>query len=122
MVRPFESGYLAGETPNPCVDCNRFLKFGSLLAKALALGFDYVATGHYARIDKEEEFIMKRPRDRMKDQSYFLYALPYEHLDKILFPLADLTKAEVRQQARRAGLPVADAGRECACGWQWRRP
>jgi tRNA-specific 2-thiouridylase len=73
------------------------------------LGFDYLATGHYAAIDREEKgFFLKRPRDKEKDQTYFLYVIPAEALGKILFPLAHLTKAEVRELARESGLPVAE--------------
>ena len=109
VIGKFVAEYSRGRTPNPCIDCNRFLKFGSLLQKATALGFDYLATGHYATITWEKErFLLKKPRDKVKDQTYFLYAMPYEALSRILFPLADLTKAEVRGMALKAGLPVAE--------------
>lgn len=109
VVRKFVAEYSRGRTPNPCVDCNRYLKFGSLLKKTLALGFDYLATGHYATISREGKgFYLKKPRDSEKDQTYFLYATPYEALAKVLFPLAGLTKAEVRVIAGSAQLPVAE--------------
>lgn len=108
VIRRFIDEYRRGRTPNPCVDCNRYLKFGSLLKKAQALGFDFLATGHYAGIDKRNEaYVLKRPRDRRKDQTYFLYAIPYEALGSVLFPLAPFTKEEVRRLAERANLPVA---------------
>lgn len=108
VIANFISEYQKGRTPNPCVECNRRLKFGSLLNKALAMGFDYLATGHYAAIEKDENTnFLARPKDRKKDQTYFLYALPYEKLGNILFPLADLTKEEVREIAKKEKLPVA---------------
>jgi tRNA-specific 2-thiouridylase len=111
VIDPFIDEYRKGRTPNPCVRCNRFLKFGILLEKAQVLGFDFLATGHYAKIEQRDGlFFLKRPRDRRKDQTYFLYAIPRRVLGSILFPLASFTKEEVRETARRAGLPVA--GRE----------
>jgi tRNA-specific 2-thiouridylase len=108
VIRPFIAEYARGRTPNPCVVCNRHLKFGSLLDNAKALGFDYLATGHYAAIDKTgTNYCMKRPKDRRKDQTYFLYHLAKEKLGSILFPLAPYTKEEVRAIAEKAGLPVA---------------
>ncbi|MDO9585810.1 MAG: tRNA 2-thiouridine(34) synthase MnmA, partial [Syntrophales bacterium] len=109
VIDKFIAEYGRGRTPNPCVDCNRYLKFGSLLEKASALGFDYVATGHYAKIEQEEGILyLKRPRDKVKDQTYFLYAIPYQCLGRIIFPLASLKKEEVRDIAKKADLPVAD--------------
>jgi tRNA-specific 2-thiouridylase len=108
VVARFVSEYLRGRTPNPCVDCNRYLKFGSLLEKAKVLGFDFLATGHYAAIERNDGgFLLKKPRDKRKDQTYFLYPIPYDGLGSILFPLASLTKEEVRQMATEAALPVA---------------
>jgi tRNA-specific 2-thiouridylase len=109
VIAKFVSEYKKGRTPNPCVDCNRYLKFGSLLEKAKVLGFDFLATGHYAAIERNEAgYCLKRPKDRKKDQTYFLYAIPYEGLGDILFPLASLTKDEVREIAKKAFLPVAE--------------
>ena len=109
IIEKFVAEYRRGRTPNPCIDCNRYLKFGSLLAKAEALGFEGLATGHYAKIEREkEEIFLKRPQDKVKDQTYFLYVVPYEVLGKIFFPLASLTKEAVRNMARKAGLPVAE--------------
>lgn len=109
VIAKFISEYRKGRTPNPCVDCNRYLKFGSLLEKAKALGFDFLATGHYAAIVQNEEvYYLRRPKDRMKDQTYFLYPIPYEGLGSILFPLAPFTKDEVREMSKKASLPVTE--------------
>ena len=109
VIKNFISSYMAGITPNPCVDCNRYLKFGSLIQKAQVMGFDYLDTGHYAKIEKTESgYLLKEPKDRQKDQTYFLYPIRREHLKSILFPVAPLTKEEVRALARCAGLPVAE--------------
>jgi tRNA-specific 2-thiouridylase len=90
------------------VDCNRHLKFGSLLDRAKAMGFNYLATGHYAAIDKTGKgCLLKRPKDKRKDQTYFLYQAAKETLASILFPLAPYTKEEVRAIAEKSGLPVA---------------
>jgi tRNA-specific 2-thiouridylase len=108
VIARFVSEYEKGRTPNPCVDCNRHLKFGSLLDKAKIMGFDFLATGHYAAVEQSNAvFSLKRPRDRRKDQTYFLYPVPYEGLKSILFPLASLTKEEVRAVAAKTSLPVA---------------
>jgi len=109
VIGPFVAEYLRGRTPNPCVACNRAIKFGSLLRKALAWGFDGLATGHYARIESAGGgYLLKKPKDRRKDQTYFLHAIPRESLAKVLFPLAGYTKDEVRGIAEQAGLPVFD--------------
>jgi tRNA-specific 2-thiouridylase len=109
VIAKFISEYKNGRTPNPCVECNRYLKFGSLLSKALAMGFDFLATGHYASIEiNEDGYFLARSKDKKKDQTYFLYAVPYEKLGKILFPLSSLTKDEVRDMAKKASLPVAE--------------
>ena len=99
--------YLAGETPNPCVRCNETVKFALLPRAAFALGCERFATGHYARV---EDGRLYRAVDKAKDQSYFLYRVMPEVLAKTIFPLGGLTKAEVREKARRFGLPVADKG------------
>ncbi|MDD5167519.1 MAG: tRNA 2-thiouridine(34) synthase MnmA, partial [Syntrophales bacterium] len=76
VIDKFVDEYLRGRTPNPCIDCNRYLKFGSLLAKARAIGFDYLATAHYARIEKDgESYNLRTAQDRAKDQTYFLYPI-----------------------------------------------
>ncbi|PKN70057.1 MAG: tRNA 2-thiouridine(34) synthase MnmA [Deltaproteobacteria bacterium HGW-Deltaproteobacteria-12] len=108
VIGKFTSEYRRGRTPNPCIDCNRFLKFGSLLGKARGMGFDYLATGHYARIEKQgEDWRLLRPKDRIKDQTYFLYPIAAADLASILFPLGGLNKEEVRALTKKAGLHVA---------------
>jgi tRNA-specific 2-thiouridylase len=109
VIGRFVEEYRSGRTPNPCIDCNRHLKFGRLLDTARSGGFQFLATGHYAKIDQVGERLrLVKPRDRRKDQTYFLYVIRKEDLSSILFPLADRTKEEVRVLARKAGLPVAE--------------
>jgi tRNA-specific 2-thiouridylase len=109
VIAKFISEYNKGRTPNPCVECNRYLKFGSLLDKAKVLGFDFLATGHYAAIERNEDgYCLKRAKDREKDQTYFLYSMPYAGLENILFPLSALTKDEVREIAKKSFLSVAE--------------
>jgi tRNA-uridine 2-sulfurtransferase len=108
IINKFTAEYLRGRTPNPCIDCNRYLKFGTLLRKARSIGFDYLATGHYARIEKSgESWRLLRPKDRIKDQTYLLYPIKADDLSSILFPLGGLSKEEVRALAGKAGLHVA---------------
>lgn len=109
VIDKFLREYCGGRTPNPCIDCNRRLKFGRLLDMARTMGFDYLATGHYGRIEETGEGLrLMRARDRAKDQSYFLYVLGKENLSRILFPLGDITKEEVRALAKEARLSVAE--------------
>lgn len=111
VVRPFAEDYLRGRTPNPCVACNRDFKFGALLKWAKERRLDYVATGHYARIVREEgdgRVSLFRGADSAKDQSYFLFALSHDQLAHSLFPLGEMHKSDVRKMARTLGLPVAD--------------
>jgi tRNA-specific 2-thiouridylase len=108
IIHKFVVEYQRGRTPNPCIDCNRYLKFGSLLAKAKIMGFDYLATGHYARIEKQKDvWHLLCPKDRVKDQTYFLYPIKAEYLSSLLFPLGSLSKDEVRLLAKKASLHVA---------------
>ncbi len=101
--------YGAGRTPNPCVRCNRTVRFGFLLNRALALGAEFLATGHYARVRRANgRYQLLRGLDSHKDQSYFLHALSQDQLAHVLFPLGELTKEEVRAVARDRGLPVAE--------------
>ena len=108
VIDEFVKSYLAGATPNPCVDCNRSVKFAYLFELARAFGAEYLATGHYARVEKGPEgYSLLRGADPLKDQSYFLYCLKKEQLPHILFPLGGLAKTEVRRLAAEAGLPTA---------------
>ncbi len=111
IVEPFVQGYLAGETPIPCVACNSRLKFSALDRLAKSLGCDKVATGHYARIQLDPErnvYRLFRGRNHEKDQSYFLWELTQEQLSRALFPLGEMTKEEVRQVARQFKLYTAE--------------
>jgi tRNA-uridine 2-sulfurtransferase len=111
VVAPFVSTYLRGETPSPCILCNNYVKFHHLVERAAGIGADRVATGHYARVKFDSalgRWLLLRGKDPKKDQSYFLFGLTQEQLSKTLFPLGDLTKTEVREIARRAGLPTAE--------------
>ena len=105
VIQPFINAYERGETPNPCIDCNRFLKFDRLHRRARELKCDYIATGHYAQIlaDGTGGFRMAKAVDLSRDQSYVLYPIPREQLAQTLFPLGGLTKAEVREIAQREG-------------------
>jgi len=106
VIEPFHRAYLEGRTPNPCVRCNAFVRFDLMLARVLELGFDRLATGHYARVLNGCE--LHAGVDPAKDQSYMLYHLDRERLARIVFPLGAMTKAEVREHAREFGLPVAN--------------
>lgn len=109
VVRPFCEAYLAGKTPNPCVECNRSIKFRALIEKASELGADFIATGHYARIENAEGGrVLKKGADAKKDQSYFLYTMTQSRLKKTLMPLGRRHKEEVRETARNNSLPAAD--------------
>lgn len=111
VVRPFVEEYLAGRTPIPCSLCNNHLKFDQLLVVARQIGADRVATGHYAQVGFDEErgrWLLKRPADRSKDQTYFLFGLTQEQLSRTLFPLGGMTKPEVRELARKHNLVIAE--------------
>lgn len=100
VIEPFVCSYENGETPNPCIRCNRYLKFDSLYNKARELGYNYIVTGHYARIEERDgHFYLLKARDLNKDQSYVLYDLTEEQLAHTCFPLGELTKTEVREIA-----------------------
>ena len=109
VVGPYVRGYEQGTTPNPCVECNRSIKFGRLLARAEALGFDALATGHHARVAADADGTRKLLRgvDAAKDQSYVLYMLGARELARTMLPVGDLTKAQVRDHAARLGLRTA---------------
>jgi len=107
VIDTFVCGYVSGSTPNPCVDCNKAIKFGALFDYAMGLGFDYLATGHYAEVvfdSGNDKYLLKRPADKSKDQTYVLYSLTQEKLARVLFPLADLTKGKARELAAEHGL------------------
>ncbi|HTT74539.1 MAG TPA: tRNA 2-thiouridine(34) synthase MnmA [Candidatus Binataceae bacterium] len=110
VIGNFVSEYLLGRTPNPCVMCNREIKFDRLWQRARALGVDTVATGHYARIERDASgrFRLLRAADRSKDQSYFLFTMAQRELARTVFPLGGITKEEVRARARELGLANAD--------------
>ena len=109
IIDYFAAEYVSGRTPNPCVVCNRDLKFGKLLNYADAVGAEYVATGHYARIDRSGgTALLRRAVDEHKDQSYVLFPIRREVLPRVLFPLGEFTKPEVRRLAVRFGLRVHD--------------
>jgi tRNA-specific 2-thiouridylase len=101
--------YARGRTPNPCIACNREIKFRSLLNKAFSLGMDYLATGHLAKIEYlEDTYSLAKGNDPIKEQSYFLYTLGQNELQHLLFPLGEYPKSKVRSMAAERGLPVAD--------------
>ncbi|CFX88286.1 tRNA-specific 2-thiouridylase [Syntrophomonas zehnderi OL-4] len=111
VIDYFCGEYLQGRTPNPCISCNRYIKFSSFRQKALATGADFIATGHYARIDYDKvsgQYRLLKAQDRNKDQSYALYSLTQEQLQHTLFPLGEFCKEEVRNLARQWGLAVAE--------------
>ena len=106
VVDDFVNTYISGKTPNPCIECNRHIKFDKMLEKATELGFDYIATGHYATIIKlpNGRYTIKKPVDVSKDQTYVLYRLTQEQLSHTLFPLSEYTKPEIREMAEKAEL------------------
>lgn len=104
VIEKFVRSYETGATPNPCIDCNRYLKFEKLFQRMKVLGYDYVATGHYARIEEENgRFLLKKAKDLIKDQSYVLYQMTQEQLRHTLFPLGNMTKNETRIIAEENG-------------------
>lgn len=108
VIKNFIDSYISAKTPNPCIICNETIKFGLLLQKARGLGFDKLATGHYAKIEKENGiYRLKKGKDAQKDQSYVLYRLDQDQLSSVLFPLGNLTKKQVRETAKEASLPSA---------------
>jgi len=111
VVRPFVAEYLAGRTPIPCSLCNNSIKFDQFLVTARQIGAERLATGHYARVEFDQargRWLLKRPADRAKDQTYFLFGLRQEQLSRTLFPLGELRKSEVRELARQHGLALAE--------------
>jgi len=109
VIQYFADEYKAGRTPNPCILCNERLKFGNLVRRARELGAEYVATGHYARLEQRDgRVLLKRGRDLSKDQSYFLFSLRQDQLARAMFPLGDKSKSEAREIACRFHLKTAD--------------
>lgn len=111
VITNFCEEYKKGRTPNPCIRCNQYIKFDALLKKAKGLGADYIATGHYARIEfdkRRKRYLLRKGIDSQKDQSYVLYVMSQEQLERTLMPLGDLTKDQVRQIAKGKDLPVAN--------------
>lgn len=108
IVDEFILQYLKGKTPNPCVRCNQYIKFGKLLQVAKSFGADYLATGHYAKIikNKSGRYQLVRPKDKEKDQTYFLYRLNQNILKDLIFPLSNLTKTQVKTMAKKIKLPI----------------
>jgi tRNA-specific 2-thiouridylase len=107
VVDYFVDAYLAGDTPNPCIACNRYIKFEAMLQKAIALDMDYIATGHYARVEFDEKinrYVLKKALDLSKDQSYVLYMLTQEQLERLLLPLGNYYKTQVREIAEEKDL------------------
>jgi len=116
VVDYFCQEYRQGRTPNPCVACNQRIKFGLLLDKALSLGADYLATGHYARVEHSSDgHRLLKAADTGRDQSYFLYTLTQEKLGHVLFPLGEHSRDEVKQMAKQAGLPAAIRSSQDIC-------
>lgn len=111
IVNPFVEEYVAGRTPSPCIYCNSFVKFGFLMDRSVQLSCDFLATGHYARVQQRDgRYHLLCARDPKKDQSYFLHRLNQKQLGFILFPLADLPKSEVKAYSDRRGLPIVPRG------------
>jgi tRNA-specific 2-thiouridylase len=111
VIQYFADEYKSGRTPNPCVMCNQNLKFGRLLNRAEQLGAQYIATGHFARVEKSPDggrTLLKRGRDHRKDQSYFLFSLRQEQLSRAMFPLGEKTKSDTREIARHCQLKTAE--------------
>ena len=121
IIDRFVAGYLAGETPNPCIDCNRFMKFDRLFDRADVLECDHIATGHYARaVNENGKFLLKKALDPSKDQSYVLYSMTQKQLSRTLFPLGELRKSDrgfsrisQRRQARQPGYLFRPRRRLC---------
>lgn len=111
VIQDFIDCYQCSKTPNPCIECNRYLKFGAFYEKAKELGCQYISTGHYAKVeysDKYQQYVLKKSKADKKDQTYFLYQIPKEVLSHMLFPLEDFTdKSEIRKIAEKHGLVVA---------------
>ncbi|MDD2497567.1 MAG: tRNA 2-thiouridine(34) synthase MnmA [Desulfitobacteriaceae bacterium] len=111
VIDYFIDEYMSGKTPNPCIACNQYVKFAALLHKAVAIGADCIATGHYARVSFDPQFnrfVMKKALDSKKDQTYVLYGFTQDQLSRTMLPLGEYTKPQIREKARELGLSVAD--------------
>ncbi|MBQ8407507.1 MAG: tRNA 2-thiouridine(34) synthase MnmA [Clostridia bacterium] len=109
VIEKFVRSYESGATPNPCIDCNRYMKFDKLYERAKILGCEYIVTGHYARIEKQDgKYVLKKALDETKDQSYVLYSLTQEQLEHALFPLGNMSKSDARRIAEENGFINAD--------------
>ena len=110
VIDYFTEEYLHGRTPNPCIACNRYVKWEALLQRSIEIGADYIATGHYARIERlsNGRYAIRNSVTAEKDQTYALYSLTQEQLARTLMPVGDYTKPQIREMAEKAGLPVAD--------------
>lgn len=107
VIQKFGREYAAGRTPNPCIDCNRYIKFGKLLERARLLDYDSIATGHYARVEQDRQtgrWLLKKAADSSKDQTYVLYTMTQDQLAHTLFPLGNMTKSAIRAYAEQRGL------------------
>lgn len=122
FIKKFVRSYESGITPNPCIDCNRYMNFDKLFERAEILGCKYVVTGHYARIGYENgRFVLKKALDEAKDQSYVLYSMTQEQLAHTLFPLGNLEKAETRHIPLQGEGPLPAAGTVGGCYARWRK-
>lgn len=110
VMNKFGEVYKEGKTPNPCIDCNRFIKFNKMIERSVALGFDRIATGHYAQVEydeKKDRYLLKKSSDPLKDQTYVLYSLTQDQLSRTMFPMEGITKEEARKIAEDRDLIVA---------------
>lgn len=108
VVEPYIHSYEVGQTPNPCIECNRHIKFSALYERVIKLGFDALATGHYCRTEKlDNGYVLRRALDKAKDQSYVLSMLTTDKIERLLFPVGSMLKTQVREIAKEIGLPVA---------------
>lgn len=109
VIEPFAKSYMEGRTPNPCIACNRFIKFDLLLSQIRTMGIDFLATGHYIRKERQDDlWVLRKAKDKSKDQTYFLYMLKQSMLDYLLFPNGEFEKSKIREIASNEGLPISE--------------